>query len=131
MNALIQPVKPCNPPFCPHKTINSLWCCVMYDNIYTDLTTLDDERQSFLKPHFPPLSAFVDGRGLACPMPLLKTKLALRTMGTGTLYVIASDQNSQTDLSYFCQKNTLILESWQSDTTADAPLFHFLIHKHA
>lgn len=100
----------------------------MNSNIYFDkLPThaVDDDKA------LPPLFAFVDGRGLACPMPLLKTKLALRTMGTGTLYVIASDQNSQTDLSYFCQKNTLILESWQSDTTADAPLFHFLIHKHA
>ena len=26
------------------------------------------------------ITALVDGRGLACPMPLLKTKVALRTM---------------------------------------------------
>ncbi|WP_350617191.1 sulfurtransferase TusA family protein, partial [Pseudomonas sp. HY7a-MNA-CIBAN-0227] len=34
----------------------------------------------------------VDGRGLACPMPLLKTKVALREVAAGeSLYVVATD----------------------------------------
>ena len=37
---------------------------------------------------------FVDGRGLACPMPLLKTKVALRDVTSGeSLYVVATDAN--------------------------------------
>jgi TusA-related sulfurtransferase len=48
----------------------------------------------------------VDGRGLACPMPLLKTKGALRSIVAGeSLYVVASDQNSQADIMAFCQQS--------------------------
>ncbi|WP_296191250.1 MULTISPECIES: sulfurtransferase TusA family protein [unclassified Psychrobacter] len=48
----------------------------------------------------------VDGRGLACPMPLLKTKVALREVGVGeSLYVVATDPNSQADISAFCQQS--------------------------
>lgn len=53
----------------------------------------------------------VDGRGLACPMPLLKTKVALREVAVGeSLYVVATDPNSQADISAFCQ------QSQQTDT---------------
>ena len=48
----------------------------------------------------------VDGRGLACPMPLLKTKVALRNVATGeSLYVVATDPNSQADIMAFCQQS--------------------------
>ncbi|WP_296244058.1 MULTISPECIES: sulfurtransferase TusA family protein [unclassified Psychrobacter] len=48
----------------------------------------------------------VDGRGLACPMPLLKTKVALRDVTVGeSLYVVATDPNSQADISAFCQQS--------------------------
>ena len=48
----------------------------------------------------------VDGRGLACPMPLLKTKVALRSMVAGeSLYVVATDPNSQADIMAFCQQS--------------------------
>ena len=51
------------------------------------------------------IAALVDGRGLACPMPLLKTKVALRNMAIGdSLYVIATDANSQADINAFCQQ---------------------------
>ena len=44
----------------------------------------------------------VDGRGLACPMPLLKTKVALREVAVGeSLYVVATDPNSQADISAY------------------------------
>ncbi len=55
-----------------------------------------------------PIVALVDGRGLACPMPLLKTKVALRAMQENEcVYVLATDPNSQTDLSAFCQQSAL------------------------
>ena len=51
----------------------------------------------------------VDGRGLACPMPLLKTKVALRNVATGeSLYVVATDPNSQADIMAFCQQSLRI-----------------------
>ncbi len=49
----------------------------------------------------------VDGRGLACPMPLLKTKVALRAVEVNqSLYVIATDPNSQADIVAFCQQTS-------------------------
>ena len=54
----------------------------------------------------------VDGRGLACPMPLLKTKVALRQVAAGeSLYVVATDPNSQADITAFCA------QSQKTDTT--------------
>ena len=52
------------------------------------------------------IKSLVDGRGLACPMPLLKTKVALRNIATGeSLYIVASDPNSQADIAAFCQQS--------------------------
>ncbi|MDN5621083.1 MAG: sulfurtransferase TusA family protein [Psychrobacter sp.] len=59
--------------------------------------------------HEPPsltIKRFVDGRGLACPMPLLKTKIALRDVCVGeSLYVVATDPNSQSDITAFCRQS--------------------------
>lgn len=98
----------------------------MYDNIYTDLTALDDAQKALLKDTFPPLAAFVDARHLRCPMPLLKTKIALNQLTDGAcLYLVATDSNAGTDLGYFCQKNGHSLTHWADEI---AP-FHALIHK--
>ena len=65
-----------------------------------------EEEQSTLN-----IVRFVDGRGLACPMPLLKTKVALRDVTSGeSLYVVATDANSQADITAFCR------QSQQTDT---------------
>lgn len=98
----------------------------MNTNIYFDqLPThaLDDDTP------LPPLFAFVDARSLACPMPLLKTKFALRELrgGSGVIYTISTDPHSATDLTAFCQKNGLAIEYWQSDN--NGVVFHFLITK--
>lgn len=74
------------------------------------------------------ITAFFDARGLACPMPLLKAKVTLRQVGAGeSLYLLASDKNSQKDLLAYCQKNDLTVHTWISET--DAMIFHFLIGK--
>jgi TusA-related sulfurtransferase len=53
-----------------------------------------------------PVVAVVDGRGLACPLPLLKTKVALRSVGDGeALYVVATDPNSTADIAAFCRQS--------------------------
>ena len=60
----------------------------------------------------------VDGRGLACPMPLLKTKVALRQVAAGeSLYVVATDPNSQADITAFCA------QSQKTDTSNPLLLF--------
>ncbi|MCL1623140.1 sulfurtransferase TusA family protein [Moraxella sp. Tifton1] len=78
------------------------------------------------------LCAYLDARTLPCPMPLLKAKIALRTMNDGeSLYLIASDKNSQTDLVAFCQKQGHGITDWRSDvkTNNTENYFHFIITK--
>ena len=65
-----------------------------------DLAASADQKQPII------IKNMVDGRGLACPMPLLKTKVALREVAVGeSLYVVATDPNSQADINAFCQQN--------------------------
>lgn len=46
----------------------------------------------------------VDARGLACPLPLLRAKVALNGMVAGeVLYLIATDAGSQRDISRFAE----------------------------
>ena len=88
----------------------------------------------------------VDGRGLACPMPLLKTKVALRNVNVGeSLYVVATDPNSQADIRAFCQQTqqmlapnalSLVLNQTTSGLPNDSAsactsdtIFHFIITK--
>ncbi|MDN5566815.1 MAG: sulfurtransferase TusA family protein [Psychrobacter sp.] len=91
----------------------------------------------------------VDGRSLACPMPLLKTKVALRNIAINeALYIIATDPNSQADIVAFCQQNwqnkdssclqLLVNQSTvkanqsstdESDTASFDTIFHFIITK--
>ena len=88
----------------------------------------------------------VDGRGLACPMPLLKTKVALRNVDVGeSLYVVATDPNSQADIRAFCQQTqqmlapnalSLVLNQTSNGLPNDGTsactsdtIFHFIITK--
>ena len=67
-----------------------------------------DDKTDLSKPTLI-IKNMVDGRGLACPMPLLKTKVALRSVLTGeSLYVVATDPNSQADIMAFCQQSVQI-----------------------
>ncbi len=79
------------------------------------------------------ISQWVDGRGLPCPMPLLKTKVALRRVQPNeALYTIATDPNSQADIRAFCQQSpelTLIWAQKSQPVTASDTIFHFIITK--
>lgn len=75
------------------------------------------------------ISVFFDARHLPCPMPLLKAKLNLRSVADGkALYLLATDKNSQHDLMAFCQKNSYITHTWQSEQDAGI-VYHFIIQK--
>ncbi|MBE0442363.1 MULTISPECIES: sulfurtransferase TusA family protein [unclassified Psychrobacter] len=85
------------------------------------------------------ITRFVDGRGLACPMPLLKTKVALRDVANGdSLYVVATDANSQADITAFCRQTQLLLiinsVTHQQTTNSISSqrfdtIYHFIITK--
>ena len=92
------------------------------------------------------IKRFVDGRGLACPMPLLKTKVALRDVTAGeSLYVVATDANSQADITAFCRQSQqanaanqlqLIVSSITDQPSEDSlsvqrfdTIYHFIITK--
>jgi len=47
---------------------------------------------------------FLDARGLACPMPLVKTRQALMVVEKGaTICVLATDPASEADFENFCE----------------------------
>jgi TusA-related sulfurtransferase len=91
------------------------------------------------------IKRFVDGRGLACPMPLLKTKVALRDIAVGeSLYVVATDPNSQADITAFCRQSQQVqsadclklIINEVTDLSGDstslqrfATIYHFIITK--
>jgi tRNA 2-thiouridine synthesizing protein A len=56
----------------------------------------------------------LDLKGLNCPMPLLKTKLALNRLASGAVVQVAStDPSSERDFVAFAkQSGTKLLESW-------------------
>ena len=92
-------------------------------------------KEDFAKVTSTPLliRQWVDGRGLPCPMPLLKTKVALRHVQPNeALYTIATDPNSQADIRAFCQQSpelTLTLAQKTAQEGASATIFHFIITK--
>lgn len=57
-------------------------------------------------------SVLVNATGLRCPMPLLKVKLALRAIDTGTVLLIADDPNANVDITHFCQKQGLTMRTY-------------------
>ncbi len=70
----------------------------------------------------------LDARGLACPLPVLKAKKAIRPVPPGEmLKVLATDPGAVEDFRSFCEMTGHILESHgESDG-----VFTFLIRKKA
>jgi len=68
----------------------------------------------------------LDVQGLACPMPIAKAAIAIRSMRPGDrLEVLATDPGSVPDFTAWCAKtgNDLL------ERTEDAGVFRFLILK--
>ena len=69
---------------------------------------------------------FLDLKGLNCPLPVMKTKKALKDIPAGTtLEVLATDPGSVEDFKAFCETtgNELIESTQNGDT------FRFLIKR--
>ena len=68
----------------------------------------------------------LDARGLNCPLPILRTKKALNSMGSGeTLAILSTDPGSVKDMQAFCKQtgNELIA------TNSNQGEFEFFIRK--
>ena len=68
----------------------------------------------------------VDARGLSCPLPLLRAKLALNGMQAGQmLYLTATDAGSQRDIARFAElAGHTLLEASERDGE-----FHYWLRK--
>lgn len=68
----------------------------------------------------------LDVKGLACPLPIVKTAQALRTMTSGELIeVLATDPGSVKDFAAWSMatRNELV------DATRDAGVYRFVVRK--
>ncbi len=74
------------------------------------------------------MSATLDARGLNCPLPILKTKKAIKEVPMGeTLKVISTDPGSVKDMDAFCRTTgNDLMESNQDGAT-----YTFLIRRKA
>ena len=61
----------------------------------------------------PPRKHVLDAQGLACPLPILKAKRAMRDVGGGEiLEILATDRGAIEDFQAFCEVTGHSLESW-------------------
>jgi tRNA 2-thiouridine synthesizing protein A len=68
----------------------------------------------------------VDARGLSCPMPIVRTAQAIKTLTSGAiLEVLATDPGSTKDFAAWCRAtgNQLI------DQSADGSVYRFVIRR--
>lgn len=87
------------------------------------------------------IQQYVNGKQLACPMPLLKLKMALKNTAIGNqVYVTATDPNSEKDIGAFCRhvghQLTVVRQLPHSEQSSDQQsdqqqdtIFHLLITK--
>lgn len=70
----------------------------------------------------------LDAKGLNCPLPILKTKKALKDVESGgTLEIFATDPGSVVDFEAFCRMTgNELLESDEEDN-----IYRFVIRKSA
>jgi tRNA 2-thiouridine synthesizing protein A len=72
------------------------------------------------------IAATVDARGLSCPMPIVKTAQATKSVASGAhLEVLATDPGSQRDFVAWCRQtgNELVEQS------VDGAVYRFVIRR--
>lgn len=73
---------------------------------------------------------YINAKNLACPMPLLKLKMALKQTDIGNwVYLTAADPNSQNDIGAFCYHANLSLIALRTEQNGE--IFHLLVEKKA
>ena len=72
------------------------------------------------------ISTTVDARGLSCPMPIVKTALAVKTLASGAfLEVLATDPGSQRDFVAWSRSTGHELV----EQSVDGPVYRFVIRR--
>ncbi|HET9435478.1 MAG TPA: sulfurtransferase TusA family protein [Candidatus Limnocylindrales bacterium] len=74
----------------------------------------------------PAIDAKVDARGLSCPMPIVRTAQAVKTLPSGAFVeVLATDPGSTKDFVAWCRStgNELV------EQTTDGTVFRFVIRR--
>lgn len=88
------------------------------------------EKSTLAENFTPPihLEHYINGKNLACPMPLLKLKMALKNTQLGNVvYLTATDPNSTHDIGAFCRH---LGYPFTSLATGDnEKIFHILVQK--
>ncbi len=72
------------------------------------------------------INAKVDARGLSCPMPIVRTAQAIKTVASGALVeVLATDPGSTKDFVAWCRStgNELL------EQTVDGAVYRFVIRR--
>lgn len=72
------------------------------------------------------ITSRVDARGLSCPMPIVRTAQAIKSMASGThLEVLATDPGSIRDFAAWCRStgNPLV------DQASDGMVYRFVIRR--
>jgi tRNA 2-thiouridine synthesizing protein A len=72
------------------------------------------------------ISTTVDAKGLSCPMPIVRTAQAVKTLPSGALVeVLATDPGSVKDFAAWCRStgNELLEQS------VDGPVYRFVIRR--
>lgn len=74
------------------------------------------------------IEQYVNGKQLACPMPLLKLKMALKNTQVGnSVYVTATDPNSTHDIGAFCRHLGYAFSAFMLVNGEN--VFHILVQK--
>jgi tRNA 2-thiouridine synthesizing protein A len=72
------------------------------------------------------ITTTVDARGLSCPMPIVKTALAVKPLASGELVeVLATDPGSQRDFVAWCRSTGHELV----EQTAEGSVYRFVIRR--
>ena len=72
------------------------------------------------------ITQMIDARGLSCPMPIVKTALAVKTIPSGAVVeLLATDPGSIKDIAAWCRAtgNELI------EQTSDGAVYRFVIRR--
>ena len=72
------------------------------------------------------IAQLIDARGLSCPMPIVRTAQAMKTLSSGSVVeVVATDPGSVKDFAAWCRSTGhLLLES-----SSDAAVYRFVIRR--
>jgi tRNA 2-thiouridine synthesizing protein A len=72
------------------------------------------------------ISQSVDARGLSCPMPIVKTAQAMKTIAPGeAIELLATDPGSIKDVAAWCRATGNVL----IEQTSDGAVYRFVIRR--